>query len=138
MYSVGAQPLLRRHSPLIVTGVSMSIGGLIYVVFSLPVLLTVDWQAISLLSWWLMIGSAVLALSVAYLIWYTALQRIGSTRTSVYSYLTPVVAMIVAAVWLGEPITINQALGAATIVTGLVVTRMAPVGQPAGPGSAGQ
>ncbi len=73
-----------------------------------------------------MVGSAVLALSVSYLIWYTALQRIGSTRTSVYSYLTPVVAMLVAALWLGEPISGNQAVGAATILAGLFVTRIAP------------
>jgi drug/metabolite transporter (DMT)-like permease len=125
-YSVGAQPLLRRHSPLIVTGVSMSIGAVLYAAFALPVLTSVRWNEISPLSWWLMIGSATLALSVAYLIWYTALQRIGSTRTSVYSYLTPVVAMVVAAIWLGEPISANQAFGAATILTGLVVTRIAP------------
>ena len=124
-YSVGAQPLLRRHSPLVVTGITMSVGGVLYVAFALPVLLLIEWTAISPLSWWLMIASAVLALSVAYLIWYTALQRIGSTRTSVYSYLTPVVAMVVAALWLDEPISLNQAVGAATILTGLLVTRMA-------------
>ncbi len=104
-YSIGAQPLLKRHSPLIVTGVSMSIGSLLYVSFASPVLASLDWRSISALSWWLMVGSAVLALSVSYLIWYTALQRLGSTRTSVYSYLTPVVAMLVAALWLGEPIS---------------------------------
>jgi drug/metabolite transporter (DMT)-like permease len=125
-YSIGAQPLLKRHSPLLVTGVSMSIGSLLYVSFASPVLASLDWRSISALSWWLMIGSAVLALSVSYLIWYTALQRLGSTRTSVYSYLTPVVAMLVAALWLGEPISRNQALGAATILAGLLVTRIAP------------
>lgn len=124
-YSVSAQSLLKRHSPLIVTGVSMTVGGLLYVAFAIPVLTSLSWTSISLSSWWLMVGSAVLALCVSYLIWYTAVQRLGSTRTSVYSYLTPVVAMIVAAIWLNEPISFNQALGAATILTGLVVTRFA-------------
>ena len=36
------------------------------------------------------------------MIWYTAVQKIGSARTAVYSNLTPIVAMVVAAVWLGE------------------------------------
>lgn len=128
-YSVGAQPLLRRHSPLIVTGFSMSVGAVLYVIFALPVLASLDWAAISPLSWWLMIGSAVLALSVSYLIWYTAVQRLGSTRTSVYSYLTPVIAMVVAYTWLGEPISANQLLGAAAIMAGLVVTRFAPAAE---------
>jgi drug/metabolite transporter (DMT)-like permease len=125
-YSVGAQPLLRRHSPLRVTGVSMSVGGVMYVAFSLPVLISLQWASISPLSWWLMIASAVLALSASYLIWYTAVQRLGSTRTSVFSYLTPVIAMVVAYLWLGEPISANQLLGAAAILAGLVVTRFAP------------
>ncbi len=133
IYSVGAQPLLKRHSPLVVTGVSMTIGGLLYVAFAAPVLLSLEWRSISALSWWLMIASAVLALSVSYLIWYTALQRLGSTRTSVYSYLTPVMAMIVAALWLDEPISRNQIAGAATILAGLFVTRIAPHGQRTSP-----
>jgi drug/metabolite transporter (DMT)-like permease len=123
---VGAQPLLTRHSPLVVTGVSMAIGGAVYVAFALPTLARLQWSTISALSWWLLIGSGVLALSVSYLIWYTALQRLGSTRTSMYSYLTPVIAMSVAALWLREPISGNQAMGAATILAGLLVTRLAP------------
>ena len=125
IYSVAAQPMLKRHSPLIVTGVSISFGAAIYVVVTVPSLVAVDWAAISLGSWVLMTLSAVLALSAAYLIWYTGVQRLGSSRTSMYSYLTPIVAMLVAAVWLGEPISGNQAAGAAAILAGLLVTRLA-------------
>lgn len=123
-YSVAAQPILKRHSPLLVTGGSMTVGAAVYVLVTLPVLVRVEWAAISAGSWILMALSAVLALSAAYLIWYTAVQRLGSTRTSAYSYLTPIVAMLVAAAWLGEPISANQAGGAATILAGLFVTRL--------------
>ena len=124
-YSVAAQPLLKRHSPLIVTGISFSIGALLYVLTTSPFLVTIDWSSISFFSWVLMTLSAVLALNLAYLIWYTGVQKLGGTRTSVYSYLTPIVAMIVAAIWLGEPISGNQMVGAGTILTGLVITRLA-------------
>ena len=70
-----------------------------------------------------MVTSALLALNLSYWIWYTGLQRLGGSRTSVYSYLTPIVAMIVAAVWLGEPISGNQIAGAAAIFAGLLITR---------------
>ena len=60
----------------------------------------------------MMLTSALLALNLSYWIWYTGLKRLGGSRTSVYSYLTPVVAMIVAAIWLGEPISANQIAGA--------------------------
>ena len=71
----------------------------------------------------MMLTSALLALNLSYWIWYTGLKRLGGSRTSVYSYLTPVVAMVVAAVWLGEPISANQIAGAGAIFAGAARSR---------------
>ena len=125
-YSVVAQPLLQRHSPLIVTGYSMAIGATCYFLVAIPALLETNWQAISATSWILMLLSSLLALAFSYMIWYTAVQRIGSSRTAIYSNLTPIVAMIVAAIWLGEPIAAPQIIGAVTILSGVFITRLAP------------
>jgi drug/metabolite transporter (DMT)-like permease len=125
LYSVAAQPLLKRHSPMAVTGWSMAIGTAFYLVLAAVPMTRTDWGAISPLSWGLMVASSLLALAVAYMIWYTAVQRIGSARTSVYSNLTPVVAMIVAAMWLGETISRAQIVGAAMILSGIAVNRLA-------------
>jgi drug/metabolite transporter (DMT)-like permease len=124
-YSVASVPILKRHSPLVVTGYSISIGALLYTLVSMPTLVRVDWQAISLVSWVLMVASAVFALAFAYLIWYTSVQRAGSTRTAAWSNVTPVIAMLIAAVWLGEPIAPNHVIGSAAIFTGLFITRRA-------------
>jgi drug/metabolite transporter (DMT)-like permease len=124
-YSVASQPMLRRHSPLIVIGVTFSIGAVMYVVTMIPILVDVDWSAVSGFSWFLMVASALLALNLSYWIWYTGLKRLGGSRTAVYSYLTPIVAMVVAAIWLGEPITSNQVAGAGAIFAGLLITRFA-------------
>ena len=124
-YSVASVPLLRTHSPLVVTGYSISIGATLYVLAALPTLVGVAWASISLFSWALMGASAVFALALAYLIWYTSVQRVGSTRTAAWSNVTPVIAMIIAAVWLGEPITISQVIGSLAIFTGLFITRRA-------------
>lgn len=123
VYSVASQPILKRHSALTVIGLTFSIGAALYVVMMVPVLLRVDWSAISAESWGLMVASALLALNLSYYIWYTGLKKLGGSRTSVYSYLTPVVAMVVAAVWLSEPISANQVAGAGAIFTGLLITR---------------
>ena len=122
-YSVASVPLLRRHTPLVVTGYSISIGAVLYTLVSLPALARVDWTAISIGSWLLMLASAVFALAFAYLIWYTSVQKAGSTRTAAWSNVTPVVAMLIAAVWLGEPITSTQVIGSLAIFTGLFITR---------------
>ena len=124
-YSVASQPILRRHSPLIVIALTFSIGGTLYFVTMIPFLLDADWNAVSAFSWLLMAASALLALNLSYWIWYTGLKRLGGSRTSVYSYLTPIVAMVVAAIWIGEPISGNQMAGAGAIFAGLLITRFA-------------
>lgn len=122
-YSVASQGILKRHSPLLVIALTFSLGATLYVLVLTPILVGVDWRAISRFSWLLMLTSALLALNLSYWIWYTGLKRLGGSRTSVYSYLTPVVAMIVAAIWLHEPVSSNQIAGAGAIFAGLLITR---------------
>lgn len=123
VYSVASQSILKRHPPLFVIGLTFSIGAMLYVTSMVPFLTSTNWAAISSRSWLLMFLSATLALNLSYWIWYTGLQKLGGSRTSIYSYLTPIVAMIVAAIWIGEPITGNQIAGAGAIFAGLLITR---------------
>ena len=123
LFSVASQPILKRHSPLIVIGLAFSVGGALYVLTLLPWLIGVDWRAVSTFSWMMMLISALFSLNLSYWIWYTGLQKLGGSRTSVYSYLTPIVAIVVAAIWLSEPISTNQIAGAVAIFSGLLITR---------------
>ncbi len=124
LYTVGARPLLARRTPMAVTGYSLILGTVMYLPVGLGELVRLDWQAVSLGTWISLVYSAVFALCVAYLIWYTAVQRIGSARTSIYSNLVPVVAMAVAAVWLGESLGPRKVLGAAAVLAGVAVTKL--------------
>lgn len=123
-YTIGASRLTERHSPLYVTGMTMAIGTVPYILIALPQCLRVDWTALSAFVWTSLVSSAVFALCVAYLIWYAAVQRIGPARTSAYSNLVPIVAMTVAALWLGEPIPAAKALGAVAVLSGVFFTRL--------------
>jgi drug/metabolite transporter (DMT)-like permease len=123
-YTLGATRLIARHSPLFVTGITMAIGGIPYVAATLPLFVWTDWTVVSLWTWISLVLSALLALNLAYLIWYIGVQRIGAARTSMYSNVVPIVAMIVAAVWLGEPLTQTKLAGAAAVVSGVLLTRL--------------
>jgi drug/metabolite transporter (DMT)-like permease len=123
IYTLGARPLMERHSPVAVTGLSMALGTLVYVPVVWPRLRAVDWSRVSAWSLGLTIYSALFALCVAYTIWYVAVRRIGSARTSAYSNLIPVVAMVTAVLFLGEPIELRKAIGAAAVLAGVAFTR---------------
>jgi drug/metabolite transporter (DMT)-like permease len=125
IYTVGSRSLLARYSPLIVTGLTMCVGTALYIPAALPGLLRLDFGRVPVWTWAAVGFSSVLSLNVAYLIWYASVQRIGNVRTSVYSNVTPLVAVGVAALSLGEPITMSIVGGAAAILAGVAVTRRA-------------
>jgi drug/metabolite transporter (DMT)-like permease len=122
-YTLGATRLIERHSPLFVTGITMAIGAVPYSLATLPAILRVPWTSVSAWTLWSLVWSALFALNVAYLIWYTGVQRLGPSRTAVYSNLVPIVAMTVATLWLREPLSAVKIGGAAAVLTGVFLTR---------------
>jgi drug/metabolite transporter (DMT)-like permease len=124
LYTVGSKPLLTRHSPLVVTGCSMALGTVVYLPLGLADLRRMPWSTITVGAWAGLVFSAVFALCVAYLIWYTAVQRIGSAKTSVYSNMVPVAGVATAVLWLGEPLRARTVVGAAAILAGVILTRL--------------
>jgi drug/metabolite transporter (DMT)-like permease len=123
IYTLGARPLMERHSPLAVTGLSMALGTLVYLPLVWPRVRAVQWTQVSAWSLGLSIYSALFALCVAYTIWYVAVREIGSARTSAYSNLIPVVAMGSAVLVLGEPLDWRKAIGAVAVLAGVALTR---------------
>ena len=123
-YTIGAEPLMARHSPVGVTGLSLVFGTILYVPLMLPRIVAVDWSALSARAIGALLYAALLAMCVAYTIWYAAVREIGSARTSVYSNLIPIVAMMAAVLFLGEGIGPRQIGGAALVLTGVALTRL--------------
>ncbi len=124
IYTLGARHLMERHSPVGVTGLSMMIGTLIYVPVMWRHLASVDWQSVTAATWLAIVYSALFALCVAYTIWYMAVREIGSARTSVYSNLVPLVAMLTAVAFLGETLSLQKLVGAAAVLIGVALTRV--------------
>jgi drug/metabolite transporter (DMT)-like permease len=124
VYTLGSRHLMARHSPVGVTGLSMAIGTVLYALVMIPTLLATDWSRLSTGTWVALVYSAIFALCVAYTIWYMAVREIGSARTSVYSNLVPIVAMLTAIAFLGERLTITRMAGAAAVLIGVALTRV--------------
>jgi drug/metabolite transporter (DMT)-like permease len=127
VYSVASRPLLGRYSPTMLTAWAAIVAAPVYTLVAVPSLVATDWAGVSWWSWGLMLWSSSFCLVLAYVIWYTGVQRLGATRTSAYSNLTPIVAIAVGWLWLGEPVTLVQTVGAAAILGGVFLTRLSPV-----------
>jgi drug/metabolite transporter (DMT)-like permease len=128
IYTLGSSRLMARHSPLYVTGMTMALGGLPYAALMFPQVSQVAWSRVSAFTLSAIVFSALLALCLSYLIWYAAVQRMGASRTAVYSNLVPISAMAVAVLWLHEPVSVAQLIGTGCVLTGVALTRF---GRPA-------
>jgi drug/metabolite transporter (DMT)-like permease len=129
LYTMGSRPLMERHSPVGVTALSMVIGTILYLPIAAPALARVAWSSVSAVTWLKLVYSAVFSICVAYTIWYAAVRAIGSARTSVYSNLLPIVAMITAWAWLHEPIGAAKVLGATAVLAGVALARVGRFGR---------
>jgi drug/metabolite transporter (DMT)-like permease len=94
------------------------------VLLGLPSLADTPFGDLSLLAWGGVFYAGVLAIGLAYLLWYRGVQKIGNSRTAAYSNLTPIVALGVAWAWLGEIPRLLQLLGAAVVLVGLSLARL--------------
>jgi len=56
---------------------------------------------------------------LAYIAWYDALQALSTANTGVFLYIEPLIAMVVAFIILGEPITFASLLGGGVILFGV-------------------
>lgn len=121
-YTVGSRPIVSRYGSVPTTAWTMWVGTIGLVTAGAPALARqrwdVGWQA-----WGGLLFSAFFAIGLAYLIWYRGVERIGNTRTAIFSNLTPVVAMIAAAVLIGEQPSALAIAGAALTLTGVMVVR---------------
>jgi len=123
VYTIGTKPMADRFGPLSATAWTMGLGAIPLVLVSIPAVVAEPWRAVRPAIWAGIVFSAFGALVVAYLIWSRGVQRIGPSRTALYSNVTPIVAMLTAWALLGETPTAWQGAGAAGIFTGIYLTR---------------
>jgi drug/metabolite transporter (DMT)-like permease len=124
IYTVGTRPLLERYSPVFITGLTVTIGTIMYAPFALLWLRGVDLSAVSIGAWIGIVYSALFSLVAAYVIWYTAVRAVGGGHTAIYSNVVPLVAMAVATVVIHEPLTMLKIGGAFAVLVGVALTRL--------------
>ena len=123
IYTVGTRSLAHRYGATKTTALMMAFSTPALVLFSLPSLLREDWTGIRTGAWGGMVFSGLFSIALSYFIWNQGVKKLGSTRTAIYSNLTPVIAMLVAWPALGEVPTPGQLVGAVVIFVGLYLTK---------------
>lgn len=123
VYTVGSRDLVARYGPVPVTAWTLWAGTIVIVAIGLPTTLRTDLSVVPAAAWAGVAYAGVLSIGVAYLIWYQGVRQLGNTRTSAFSNLVPIVALLAAWLGLGETPTLLQMVGAGIVIGGVTLTQ---------------
>jgi drug/metabolite transporter (DMT)-like permease len=126
-YSVAIGPLMRKYSPFRLSAVFLLAVTVALLVAGSSQLADQSFHFGALV--WIGFAFAVLGpLVITNLLWFTAIDRVGPSRASLFANLQPFLAALVALVLLSEPITTVQIVGGAAIAGGiLLASRQRPI-----------
>lgn len=129
-YTAFGAHVLRTHSPLVLTTWA-TIGGTLVLApvgfgqLLAPGVLGPAQMAAMPQIVFAVAYSGLLAAAIANIVVFNGVRLLGPTRITVIQALVPAMAVVLAYVFLGEPIRLGQVVGGAIILLGVALTRMA-------------
>ena len=123
VYTAFGAPILRRHSPLRTTAWAMVGGSLVLLPPGVYQAVGVEWAGVTTDAWAGLLFSAFIPAGIANVVVFNAIKLLGPTRITAYQFLVPFMAVLMGAAFLSEPIRVDQLLGGAVIVLGVLIAR---------------
>ncbi|MFP3413641.1 EamA family transporter [Bacillus sp. SIMBA_074] len=119
LYPVLAGPLIKKYSALRVTAWSTLVGAVPLLLLSGPHVFVMPFHITQGMTWFALLYSIFFVTVFGLVMWYIGVQKIGASHTMVYMYITPLVAVLFAAVWANEYVSLQQIIGGIIIFFGL-------------------
>lgn len=123
LFSVLLKPFTHRVDGVQLSAATMVGGAIALLAVASPSVATANWRAVGPAAWGAIVYSGIAGLVIAYLFWYRGVRVLGPTRTAMYVNLQPIFALLIAWAVLGERPGATQLLGAAAVMTGLLLAR---------------
>jgi len=120
LYNVFQKPFLKRYDPIAFTAYAMTAGTVFMLVFApgLPAAIRGAPMEATLS----VIYLGVFPGAIAYSTWTYALSRMPASRLTTSLYISPVLAIAIAWLWIGEVPTVLSILGGVVTLAGVLLT----------------
>jgi drug/metabolite transporter (DMT)-like permease len=123
IYTVFGARILRRHSPLVATTWAIVAGTLFIAPVGIAQLASADLSRVGLPVVLAVLYSGTLAAGFANVVVFHGVKLLGPTRVNALQSLVPALAVVLAAIFLGESIRPAQVIGGVVIVGGVALLR---------------
>jgi drug/metabolite transporter (DMT)-like permease len=122
-YSVAIAPLMRRYSPFRISSLVLVLGWIPLAITGAHQTAQQAFHFHTLM--WIAFGFAVVGpLFLTNILWFTALDRVGPSRASLFSNLQPLFGVVFALVLLGEHLTRWEIVGGVAILVAVLAERL--------------
>ena len=121
IYLVIVKPLMRIYNPVTVMVWVFMLGGIFVIPFGFEELKSVDWQAFSSYIWWAVVYVVVATTFLAYLLNTVALKSLSPSIVSIYIYLQPLFATLIALITGKDSFSIIHLISAVLIFSGVFI-----------------
>jgi drug/metabolite transporter (DMT)-like permease len=123
-YSVTIAPLMRRYSPYRISALVLGLGWIPLALVSIPQISSQSFAFDRLV--WLCFAYAVVGpLFLTNILWFTAIDRVGPARASLFANLQPFFSVVFALLLLDEHLNRWEIVGGFAIAVAIVVERRA-------------
>jgi len=122
-YSVTITPLMRRYSPFRISSLVLSVGCVPLTLVSIPQLRAQDYGGFGATMWLAWAFAVVGSIFLTNLLYFTAIDRVGLSRATLFGNLQPFFAVLFAVLLLGEHLTALELAGGAAIAAGIAIER---------------
>jgi drug/metabolite transporter (DMT)-like permease len=115
--------LAQRIDPLAATLWAIAVASLGFLPAAVLMVGTVDWQALTPLTWLALLHITLGASVLAYMSWFWALSRGGIARVATFQFAQPVLVLVFAALLLGEHMPAQLIVASLVVVGGIALAR---------------
>jgi len=123
LYSAAMGPLMRRYSPYRISAFMGLVGSVPLILTAVVQIGEQDWDALSGLAWACFVYSLFFSLVFTNIMWFTAIDKVGAARASLYANLQPFLGAFFALVVLSEEMGTLQIVGGLVIGAGILLAR---------------
>lgn len=125
LFTMLGRPLVLKYGAVYVTAVNMIVGTLIYLPIGLLMSSPAQVTSISSTSWIEITYLAAIASVLNYILWYTALAKLETTKVAIFQNLQPIMTTIMALMLGRVVLTARLGIGGGLTLAGVLIVQLA-------------
>ena len=118
------KPLSLKYGAFRAMGLGLVYGSLVYLPYGLYRALTADYSRIDGSGWFSILYMAIVISLGAYFLWYWVIKFMDVSRVAVLQNIQPIIATVVAAFLLAEPVSATFIFGGIIVISGVILTEI--------------